>query len=130
MTYLADSNVLIALAIKEHSHHGTATQWLLDHRKFATCPITEGSLIRYVKRVSPGENESPRYLLDLVSKMPGWCFWPADLSYEATDLEGLRGYNQVTDAYLVALAKAKCGRLATFDEALVAMHPEAFLIPS
>ena len=33
--------------------------------------------------------------------------------------------NKVTDAYLVALARKHAGRLATFDQGLAALHPDA-----
>ncbi len=129
MTYLLDANVVISLASENHQHHQAATRWLMSIREFATCPITEGALIRYVKHLSPSDREAPRYLLELIGKMPGWVFWPADVSYDKVDLESLRGHKQVTDTYLVALARSKGGKLATFDEALAALYPEVELIP-
>jgi predicted nucleic acid-binding protein len=35
------------------------------------------------------------------------------------------GHRQVTDAYLVALARHHDGRLATFDRGLAALHDDA-----
>ena len=50
-TLLADSNVLIALAIYEHVHHDAAIAWLgFTEDPIATCPITQGALIRMLVR--------------------------------------------------------------------------------
>jgi predicted nucleic acid-binding protein len=38
------------------------------------------------------------------------------------------GHRQVTDAYLAALARAHRGRLTTFDEGLVAAHPDVAVL--
>jgi len=51
-------------------------------------------------------------------------FWPDALSYVDADLGGISGHRQVTDTYLVALARQHGGSLATFDRALGAAHPD------
>jgi len=130
MTFLLDANVVIALASPNHQHHHFATRWLMSIGAFATCPVTEGALIRYVKHLSPSETAAPRYLLGMIGQMSGHEFWPDDLSYQAVDLELIRGHKQVTDAYLVALARKNGGKLATFDEALAALYPEVELVPT
>ncbi|MBI3155097.1 MAG: hypothetical protein HYZ20_06785 [Burkholderiales bacterium] len=46
-------------------------------------------------------------------------FWPDGISLRDPhrfDLDRLRGHNQITDAYLLALATARGGCLATFDQ--------------
>lgn len=50
-------------------------------------------------------------------------FWPDSLQLaEAMDLGGpVAGHQQITDAYLVALAIANGGRLATFDRGALAL---------
>ena len=51
MTALLDSNVLIALVVAEHVHHDFASRWLSESDAgFATCPITQGSLVRFLVR--------------------------------------------------------------------------------
>lgn len=51
MTVLLDANVLIALLVADHAHHDAAEDWLVGTaRRFATCPITEGSLVRLLVR--------------------------------------------------------------------------------
>ena len=58
----------------------------------------------------------------------GYEFWPDDLTYADAPLGRIQGHKQVTDAYLVALAAHHGGKLATFDRALAAVHPEAALV--
>ena len=45
--YLLDGNVLVALADSAHVHHDAAVKWFASvAAPFATCPITQGTLIR------------------------------------------------------------------------------------
>ena len=49
-------------------------------------------------------------------------FWPDDVSLSDSDLvraEHLLSHSQVTDTYLLALARRQGGQLATFDRRLV-----------
>ena len=51
MTVLLDANVLIALLVDDHVHHEAAENWLAEvSGHFATCPITQGSLMRLLVR--------------------------------------------------------------------------------
>ena len=51
MTVLLDANVLIALLVDDHVHHGAAENWFVGMSgNFATCPITQGSLMRLLIR--------------------------------------------------------------------------------
>ena len=62
-------------------------------------------------------------LLKRITALPGHVFWPDDLPLEEA-LRGQRlliGHRQVTDAYLLALATARRGILATFDRALLSL---------
>lgn len=122
MTHLLDANVLIGLLVTEHVHHKAASAWLAEHdRPFATCPITQGALVRIVVR-SGGFADEARALLDGLEKDERHELWPDDLPYTAVRLSGVIGHRQVTDAYLTQLARAHGGRLATFDEGLAALH--------
>lgn len=131
MTVLLDANVLIALVVADHIHHDAAEERLaqLDTR-FATCPITQGSLVRLLVR----EGQSAGAAKSVVSALaadPRHEFWPDALSYADVDLTGVIGHRQVTDAYLAQLARHRNGRLATFDKGLAAVHSGlADLIPS
>jgi uncharacterized protein len=51
MTILLDANVLIALVVADHGHHDAVETWLAGVTdRFATCPITQGSLVRLLIR--------------------------------------------------------------------------------
>ena len=127
MIHLLDTNVLIALIVQDHIHHQRASAWQAGVTSFATCPITEGALVRFLLRV--GESKPViTQALKAVSELAGHEFWPDDLTYADLDLLPLQGYKQVTDAYLVALARQHGGAVATLDEGLYATHPAATLI--
>ena len=62
---------------------------------------------------------------------PSHEFWPDDIGYLDTNLSGVLGHRQVTDAYLAGLARHHRGRLATFDSGLAALHNDvAELVPT
>ena len=47
MTWLLDSNVLVALAIDTHEFHARASRWFAREKgHFATCAVTQGALLR------------------------------------------------------------------------------------
>jgi toxin-antitoxin system PIN domain toxin len=130
-TFLLDANVLIALTAREHVHHERVTHWAADVGRFALCPIVEGALIRFAVRLGATVVEAQQSLR-LVRNRRGYNFWPDSLSYADARLDDVRGYRQVTDAYLVSLAVAHSdGILATLDEALARAQPDqAVLVPT
>lgn len=127
--YLLDVNVLIALAWPSHVHHREAQGWFAKARKagFRTCPLTQTGFVRISSNpkflpdaVLPSDAMA---LLERITALPQHGFWPDDLQLEEA-LRGQRlllGHRQVTDAYLVALATAHQGILATFDRALLSL---------
>lgn len=124
MTTLLDSNVLIALAVQDHVHHDAAERWLADFDvDFATCPITQGSLMRVIIREGRSTPEALS-LIDQISIDRRHSFWPDDVSYTEVLLSGVMGHRQVTDAYLAQLARRHAGRLATFDRGLAELHSD------
>ncbi len=128
--YLLDSNVLIALATPEHSLNARAAGWFRKGHRFATCPITQGALFRFHLRVGVDATaESAKLLLESISTLPRHEFWPDDVSYLDLPTAGIVGHRQVTDAYLVRLARSHGGTLATMDQSLAAVHPGATFIP-
>jgi predicted nucleic acid-binding protein len=51
VTVLLDANVLIALLVDDHVYHAAAENWFVGlDENFATCPITQGSLMRLLIR--------------------------------------------------------------------------------
>lgn len=122
MTYLLDANVLIALVVEEHVHHGAAENWLAGNdARFATCPVTQGSLVRLlVREGQPGE--SAVQVVRAVTRHPRHDFWPDDVAYHDVAMAGVVGHRQVTDAYLAQLARSRQERLASFDQGLAGFH--------
>jgi toxin-antitoxin system PIN domain toxin len=127
--YLLDCNVLIALATPDHSAHTRAMDWFSANVRFATCPITQGALLRFHLRFgNQATINSAIKILEYISESPKHEFWPDDFNYRYLPAKGILGHKQITDAYLAALAASRQSRLATLDEALAALHPAAFLI--
>lgn len=122
MTVLLDANVLIALLVDDHVHHEAAENWFTDMADhFATCPITQGSLMRLLVR--EGQSAAAAHaILDGTTADPRHEFWADDIPYTDVPTQGIIGHRQVTDAYLAQLARAHGSRLATFDQAMAKLH--------
>ena len=131
MTVLLDANALIALLVADHVHHEAAEAWISDRAEsLATCPITQGSLVRLLIRQGQSAATSVAVLTALTADARHE-FWPDDFSYADVRMTGVIGHRQVTDAYLAQLARNREARLATFDEGLAALHKDiAELIPA
>ena len=68
MTVLLDANVLIALLVDDHVHHGAAENWFVGMSdNFATCPITQGSLMRLLVREGQPTSAARELLLLLAT---------------------------------------------------------------
>jgi toxin-antitoxin system PIN domain toxin len=128
---LLDANVLVALVVDDHIHHASAEKWFVEAGTgFATCPITQGSLMRLLMREGQSA-ESARSILREITASPRHEFWPDNTSYENMPIAGIIGHRQVTDAYLAHLARSYEARLATFDQALAKLHQDvADLVPT
>lgn len=123
MTYLLDGNVLVALVVEDHVHHEVVRDWFGTAAPFATCPITQGTLLRLLIRNGMAGTDAAA-VLATVARHPRHEFWVDDLGYDAVDLSKLLGHRQVTDAYLAQLARRRAGRLATLDRGLADLHPD------
>jgi len=129
--HLLDVNVLLANALECHVHHRTVRRWLGSHSEvpFATCALTETSLLRLL--MNPAVNETPIdantgiELLQHLHAHPSHRYLeelpPANNPIVAGFLSRVRGYRQVMDAYLVGLAQANGGKLATLDQKLATL---------
>jgi toxin-antitoxin system PIN domain toxin len=121
-TYLADGNLLVALTVVDHIHHDAALAWFVqDEPTLATCPITEGTLLRFLLRAGRPASEAVA-VLEAIRSQDWHRFWPDAIPFEGSQLSGVIGHRQVTDAYLVALARHNTGQLATLDRGLAALH--------
>lgn len=127
MTFLLDVNVLIALLDPTHVGHQTAHDWFAKegHRSWATCPMTENGVVRIVGHAKyPNTPGSPTIVAASLAGfcgLPGHVFWADDISLVSSahlDSAQITTSAQVTDSYLLALAHAKGGKLATFDSRL------------
>jgi uncharacterized protein len=131
VTALLDSNVLIALVVAEHVHHDDASRWLSESGAgFATCPITQGSLVRFLVRAGHAA-AAARDVVTAVESAGLHEFWPDTVSFTDVAVAGVVGHRQVTDAYLAQLARSRDGQLATLDSGLAHLHGDvAVLIPT
>ncbi len=130
MSVLLDANVLIALAVGDHVHHASATTWWgTTAEQFATCPITQGALLRLLVRQGI-DVPSALHTLGLLTGHPDHVFFPAAIQYADVDMSTVHGHQQLTDAYLAGLARHFEARLATFDRALAAQATDVVtLVP-
>ncbi len=126
--FLIDINVLIALIDPAHIQHDRAHEWFAASGKkaWATCPLTENGVLRIVGHARypnyPGAPAVVAELLTALCGLPGHDFWPDDITLldaGRVDRGRLLDSAQVTDTYLLALARAHGGQLATFDQRLV-----------
>ena len=129
MTFLLDVNVLIALIDPTHLGHDQAHHWFRREggTSWATCPITENGVVRIVGHPrypnTPGSPSVVVGVLQHLRRRAGHVFWPCDISlldWPRIASGNLLSPGQVTDTYLLALAIAHRGRLATLDRRLSA----------
>jgi toxin-antitoxin system PIN domain toxin len=126
--FLLDVNVLIALIDPAHVHHDRSHDWFAAEGagRWATCPLTQNAVVRIVGHPRyPNSPGSPAILATVmrdVCRRSGHEFWPDDISLldaSHIDIVRLLSPSQVTDTYLLALARRHGGKLATLDRRLV-----------
>jgi len=130
--WLLDGNVLVALAIDTHEFHGRVQRWFDSQSEpFATCAITEGTLLRVHMQLAEDRSAAAAWsVLEAIHAMPDHVFWDDGFTYSEVAFAGLFGPRQVTDAWLAELARRHNERLATLDVPLAALHADvALLIP-
>ncbi len=132
MIKLLDANVLIALFDASHVHRPAVKAWFLAQTGFATCPVVEAALVRWVVHLegSFGTSLAVAELRKLAAD-PRHRFWSDGLPLEQVGWDGVLGHRQVTDAYLAALARHHGGKVATLDQGFAALHHDVVeLIPA
>lgn len=126
--FLLDVNVLIALIDPAHIQHDRVHAWFgaSGAGAWASCPITQNGVLRIVGHPRyPNSPGSPAAVATLVSGLlaqPGHKFWPDDLTLMDTsqvDAARLLDSGQVIDTYLLALAVAHGGLLATLVRSII-----------
>jgi len=124
---LLDVNVLVALLVPEHEHHAAAVEWFSAEARqgWATCGVTELGVIRVCAQLPGGtwlpETAADRLLL-LTAASRDFEFWSDAVSPAAMpEVRSAATGKQITDRYLLGLARRHRGRLVTFDRPLAAM---------
>jgi toxin-antitoxin system PIN domain toxin len=120
---LLDVNVLLGLIDVDHVEHARVRAWVdqnIEHG-WASCAITQNGFVRvisqprYTRPVAPAEAIR---LLERAVTNTRHAFWLCEarlLDPAVIDRSRIHGPRQVTDAYLLALAKANGGRFVTLD---------------
>ena len=132
-SYLLDVNVLIALSWPEHAHHAAVRRWFTKNsaKGWATCPLVQAGFVRIVANPAfSSRSVSVREAMEglrVSLEDRAHRFWPDSISLpQAAHLlkQPITGHQQITDAYLVALAIHNKGKLATMDRGISAIAPE------
>lgn len=124
MFYLLDVNALIALADTRSKFRVFARSWLqgLGSPVIASSPITENGFLRIFGHPSyphgPGSIQEAARALHIIKQRERYLFIPDDLSLLDKKLNFDLAEctpKQLTDLYLLGLAKQHGGKFATFD---------------
>lgn len=126
MRVLFDVNALIALVDEQHIHHWIVHDWWAANSShgWATCPLTENGLARIMSQPGYKNRITTTFAIDLLAehaREPEHAFWPDDISVSDDNwffADAILGPNQITDAYLLALAVKNDGRLVTLDRSI------------
>lgn len=124
MVGLLDVNVLVALLVPEHEHHPAAMSWFASQsgQGWATCSVTELGVIRVCAQLPGGiwaPEETADRLLLLTAASRAYVFWPDSTSPAVMpEVRSATTAKQITDRYLLGLARRHGGRVITFDRAL------------
>lgn len=126
-SYLLDVNVLISLAWPNHVHHAIAHAWFekVGQQSWSTCPLTQLAFVRIssnpkIISTAVSARAAVQALGEMIA-LVGHVFWAADLQVNGLasfTSNALVGHRQVTDAYLIELAKRHKGKVATLDAGL------------
>lgn len=125
MRALLDVDVLIALLDAAHVHHHEARAWLEANiaEGWASCPITQNGCIRILSQPAYPGAQPPAVIAARLAEAveTRWHeFWADDLTVVepgALGWQQILSSRQLTDAYLLALAVRRGGRLVTLDRA-------------
>ena len=109
---MPDVNLLVAMSWPEHPHYQLATEWRKIHPPFCTCPITELGLLRVLISTGTTVALAEGQMATVIKHRK--ALLPCDLSADV--LRGkIHGHRQVTDSYLLEVARKNSTKLATFD---------------
>lgn len=129
---MLDVNVLIALAWPNHLHHRAAHAWYAANKVngWATCLLTQAGFVRVSsnRRVLPGAKTPAEAFqaLAAMTRLPEHVFLSGDFDLSQTPYvyrDRILGYQQVSDAVLLAIALSANARVATFDRGMKHLIP-------
>ncbi len=132
---LLDVNVLTALMWPEHQHHAAAHAWSRNRgqARWATCPLTELGFLRLVTNPSFSRKalsfQNALALLGQAVVGERHEFWGDRLTVGSAIgkiATHIQSYGQLTDAYLLSVAKQHKGVLATFDSGIQSLAVAEF----
>ena len=130
---LLDVNVLIALLWPAHEDHQRAQSWFGQNAGagWATCPFTQAAFVRIVSNPAFSRDAvAPKEAVSLLAanvKHKAHQFWADEIDIVSATwpfVGRLRGHQQVTDAYLLGLARHKKGKLGTMDRTVTELLPD------
>jgi len=125
--YLLDTNVLIPLLWPRHTEQAKVRAWFAANAlsAFATCSFTQAGFLRITTSLEIMHQRyalsDSRQLLFALTQLRGHEFWPTTIDYfeAAAPVERrMYGPKQITDAYMLGIAKHHGGKLATLDKAV------------
>jgi len=130
--YLADVDVLIALAWDNHEHHARAHAWFgsLANRSFATCNVTQSGFVRL--SLNPNVVRSHITIADAFAKLESFTKHPnhkfcedGPLQPDSPAWHRVTSHKQVTDANLRSIAQRHGRKLVTLDEGIQGRLPDS-----
>ena len=83
--WLLDGNALVALVLEGHVHHDAATRWFAKLRgaRFATCVVTQGTLLRlHMTMATDASAVAAWATLASVASHAKHVFWDDGFGYE------------------------------------------------
>ena len=124
---LLDVNLLVALFEPDHVHHEVAHDWFADNHEngWATCALTQSGFVRILANPRyPTGHHRPGVLLNHLAQLCAsthhvfWADAPSLTDTRIFDPAYIRGHRQISDVYLLGLAKTMGGHLATLDASI------------
>lgn len=122
---LLDVNLLVALLDSDHVHHVQAQEWQATELRdgWASCALTELGFLRVISQPRYPNPVSPAVAAERLSfacATDAHALWLCSASpLDVIALDRVHSAAQLTDAYLLALAVAHDGTLATLDRRIV-----------
>lgn len=124
---LLDVNCLLAIAWPNHQHHRLVADWFERQADagWSTCAVSELGFVRLSSNPAyTAAHVSPREAVGLLAELRTigrheYLDAPSPCSFEAMRHPTMQGHRQVTDCYLLAIARSRNCSLATLDQRLI-----------